>query len=86
MAHLIRQCLAPVLALGALLWTTTAAADPPPAAENITEYSFVDELVKGDLANPNGEVLQFRPPNERKSLIRIREHYIDRLLKSVENL
>lgn len=74
------------LGLATLLWSAPASADPPPAANDITEYTFVDELVKGALASPNGEVLMSRPPGERKSLIRVREHYIDRLLKSIENL
>lgn len=61
-----------------------ALADEP--GENVTQYSFVDELVQGDLTNPNGEVLTVRPRGERQSLVRARPHFIPELLKSVERL
>ncbi|MDD9935474.1 MAG: hypothetical protein OXT09_17830 [Myxococcales bacterium] len=51
-----------------------------------TSYDFEDELVHGDLVAPNGEILTARRKGQRESLIRIREHFIDHLLKSVERL
>jgi hypothetical protein len=63
--------------------TVSAAAQD---AENTTSYDFEDDLVQGDLVRPDGENLMVRRRGARESLIRIREHFIPELLKSVENL
>jgi len=65
------------------------AQDAPAAAgggENTTSYDFEDDLVQGDLVRPDGENLMVRRRGARESLIRIREHFVPELLKSVENL
>jgi len=54
--------------------------------ENATAYDFEDDLVTGDLVRPDGENLMVRRKGARESLIKIREHFIPELLKSVENL
>jgi len=63
---------------------------PAPAAGggggDTTSYDFEDDLVQGDLVRPDGENLMVRRRGARESLIRIREHFINELLKSVENL
>ena len=62
---------------------------PPPAAGgggDTTTYDFEDDLVQGDLVRPDGENLMVRRRGARESLIRVREHFISELLKSVENL
>lgn len=51
-----------------------------------TTYDFEDDLVQGDLVRPDGENLMVRRRGARESLIRVREHFINELLKSVENL
>jgi hypothetical protein len=51
-----------------------------------TTYDFEDDLVTGDLVRPDGELLNVRRRGDRRSLIRIREHFIPEMLKSVENL
>lgn len=51
-----------------------------------TTYSFEDDLVTGDLVRPDGEMLNVRRRGARSSLIRIREHFVPEMLKSVENL
>ncbi len=53
---------------------------------NTTTYDFEDDLVTGDLVRPDGELLNVRRRGSRSSLIRIREHFIPEMLKSVENL
>jgi len=58
----------------------------PAAAQDETSYDFEDDLVQGDLVRPDGENLMVRRKGARESLIRIREHFIPELLKSVENL
>ena len=56
------------------------------AEGEVTEFNFDDELVTGDLVRPDGELLQVRRRGRRSSLIRIREHFIPEMLKSVEDL
>lgn len=51
-----------------------------------TTYSFEDDLVSGDLVRPDGDLMRVRRRGVRPSLIRIREHFIPEMLKSVENL
>ncbi len=51
-----------------------------------TTYDFEDDLVSGDLVRPDGELLNVRRRGRRSSLIRIREHFIPEMLKSVEDL
>jgi hypothetical protein len=67
-----------------------AAGGAPPAGGggggDATSYDFEDDLVQGDLVRPDGENLMVRRRGARESLIRVREHFINELLKSVENL
>jgi hypothetical protein len=65
-----------------------AAGEPAPAGGggDTTTYDFEDDLVTGDLVRPDGELLNVRRRGSRASLIRIREHFIPEMLKSVENL
>ena len=51
-----------------------------------TTYNFEDDLVTGDLVRPDGELLNVRRRGRRASLIRVREHFVPEMLKSVENL
>jgi hypothetical protein len=68
----------------------TAAAQEANAAGggggSATTYDFDDDLVQGDLVRPDGENLMVRRRGARESLIKIREHFVPELLKSVENL
>jgi hypothetical protein len=68
---------------GALVGTSSAAAQDGGEA---TTYDFEDDLVTGDLVRPDGEMLSVRRRGRRASLIRIREHFVPEMLKSVENL
>jgi hypothetical protein len=75
----------------AMIAAPAAAQDAPaPAAGggggDATTYDFEDDLVQGDLVRPDGENLMARRRGARESLIKIREHFINELLKSVENL
>jgi hypothetical protein len=56
------------------------------AQDDTTSYDFEDDLVQGDLVRPDGENLLVRRRGARESLIKIREHFIPELLKSVEDL
>ena len=50
------------------------------------EMTFTDELVQGQLVRPDGESTRVRRRAAGISLIRIREHFVPEMLKSVENL
>jgi hypothetical protein len=51
-----------------------------------TEYSFDDDVVTGDLVRPDGELTVVRKRGKERSLIRVRQHFIPEMLKSVEDL
>lgn len=51
-----------------------------------TEYVFTDEVVAGDLENPNGELLRVKRQARRQTLIRLRESFIDELAVSIDDL
>jgi hypothetical protein len=74
------------LALGSTFALSTAVAAQEAGGGNATSYDFEDDLVQGDLVRPDGENLMVRRRGARESLIKIREHFVPELLKSVENL
>lgn len=77
------------LVCGACLFSLSFAASHVRAQEaggGATSYNFEDDLVQGDLVRPDGENLMVRRRGARESLIKIREHFVPELLKSVENL
>jgi hypothetical protein len=69
-----------------------AQAAPAPAqaggggSPRTQEFNFTDELVSGQLVRPDGESTRVRRRGPGISLIRIREHFVPEMLKSVENL
>jgi len=63
-----------------------AAAQDSGGGGGTTTYDFEDDLVTGDLVRPDGELLNVRRRGSRASLIRVREHFVPEMLKSVENL
>ena len=51
-----------------------------------TEYTFDDDVVTGDLVRPDGELTVVRKKGKERSLIRVRQHFIPEMLKSVEDI
>jgi hypothetical protein len=51
-----------------------------------TEYSFDDDVVQGDLVRPDGELTVVRKKGKQRSLIRVRQHFVPEMLKSVEDI
>jgi hypothetical protein len=51
-----------------------------------TEYTFDDDLVTGDLVRPDTGDIVVRKQGKERSLIRVRQHFISEMLKSVEDL
>ena len=74
-----------ILGLSFLLVAPMASAQDE-GGDAATTYDFEDDLVTGDLVRPDGELLNVRRRGRRASLIRVREHFIPEMLKSVENL
>ena len=82
--------------LGALLMVSASALaqDQPAQAAGggggnvaqTTTYNFEDDIVQGDLVRPDGELALARRRGRQTSLIRVREHFVPEMLKSVENL
>jgi len=75
------------IAFGLVVGGSSFGITPVASAQGeSTTYDFEDDLVTGDLVRPDGEMLQVRRRGRRASLIRVREHFIPEMLKSVENL
>lgn len=74
-----------ILGLSAVSLAPVASAQDQ-GGDAATTYDFEDDLVTGDLVRPDGEMLNVRRRGRRASLIRVREHFIPEMLKSVENL
>lgn len=70
----------------AIAQTPPAAGGAQAGAQRTQEFNFTDELVQGQLVRPDGETSRVRRRSAGISLIRIREHFIPEMLKSVENL
>ncbi len=49
-------------------------------------YDFADDIVEGELVRPDGELIEGQRHREGSSLITIREHFIDKMIESVEDL
>ena len=83
----MRMLLAGLFFAGTLLMTHAVQAQSNNRdAPSTTTYDFEDDIVTGDLVRPDGELLAVRQRGARASLIRIREHFVPEMLKSVENL
>lgn len=65
---------------------TQSGAAQQGGATRTQEFNFTDELVQGQLVRPDGETSRVRRRSTGISLIRIREHFVPEMLKSVENL
>ena len=70
----------------AMAQTPPAAGAPAAGGGRTQEFNFTDELVQGQLVRPDGETSRVRRRSAGISLIRIREHFVPEMLKSVENL
>jgi hypothetical protein len=94
------KLVATLLALGFLAAAPAAfAADekapPPPGGggddsnttyKAKTVYDFEDDMVEGDLARPDGELVNALKKTEHSSLIEIRKDFIPEMLKSLEDI
>jgi hypothetical protein len=75
-----------VAVISGLVLATPDARAEDEFGSNTTEYNFDDDIVQGDLVRPDGEMAMARRAGRRSSLIRVREHFIPEMLKSVEDL
>jgi hypothetical protein len=51
-----------------------------------TTYDFEDDTIEGDLTKPDGEYVEARKKVPHSNLIRIREEFKDKVMKSVGEL
>ena len=51
-----------------------------------TVYDFEDDMVEGNLARPDGELVNALKKTEHSSLIEIRKDFIPEMLKSLEDI
>ena len=81
----MKKILAAVFMAVVLLTAGVVSAQGVQYAER-TEYSFDDDLVTGDLVRPDTGDIVVRKKGKERSLIRVRQHFITEMLKSVEDL
>ena len=72
--------------MGSSAFAQSRAGAQQAQAARTQEFNFTDELVQGQLVRPDGESTRVRRRAAGISLIRIREHFVPEMLKSVENL
>ena len=77
-----------ILALGGL---ALAADDDTVEKDGVlykkkTSYDFEDDVVEGELVRPEGEYIDTRRKSKHSSLIRIREHFIPEMLRTVNDI
>ena len=76
-----------VMAMSALALPALAqdsGEEPAPLAERTIDFS--DEIVEGELVRPDGEFIEGMQGRGSTSLIDIREHFIDKMIQSAEDL
>ena len=77
-------CGAMMLAVSGL--AVAAEGDSGVIYKKKTSYDFEDDLVEGELVRPEGEFIDTRKKSKHSSLIRIREHFIPEMLRSVNDI
>ena len=82
----MKRFIAAVCAALFLLVGVAALAQDDGYEKGVTEYSFDDENVLGDLVGPGGDLITTRHPGKQKSLIKVRRHFIPEMFKSVEDI
>ena len=75
-----------ILVGGAMVLAASAVLAQGVQYAEKTEYSFEDDVVTGDLVRPDGELTVVRKKGKARSLIRVRQHFIPEMLKSVEDI
>jgi hypothetical protein len=63
-----------------------ALAQKPDAKAKVKVYDFSGDTIEGDLIKPEGSTVDARDFAKHSSLIRIRKHFIEEILKSAEDL
>jgi hypothetical protein len=56
------------------------------AKAKVKVYDFSGDTIEGDLIKPEGSTVDARDFAKHSSLIRIRKHFIEEILKSAEDL
>ena len=78
--------LASALSILALLMVSSPLFAQESEALPERTYDFADDIVEGELVRPDGELIEGQRHRDGSSLISIREHFIDKMIESVEDL
>ncbi len=79
---LVAVCLSSNVALAQGHGTQSQPARTPPADQEMT---FTDELVQGQLVRPDETSVRGNRRAHGISLLRVRQHFVQEMLKTVEN-
>ena len=74
-----------------MLFSETASAQSAPPAAGViykkkTVFSFADDTIDGDLTRPDGAYVESRKRIRHSNLIRIRDNFRDKILKSASRI
>lgn len=75
-----------VIVLGLALAFPTVVGAAEKKDKGPKEINFEDDTIQGDLTKPDGEYIGARKKVTHTNLIRIREEFKDKVLKSVSDL
>lgn len=84
----MKKLAAAILALTTLALPLAASAQDhqrPAPPTNVTRYTFEDHPVPGRDYSAEGELLRVRARRDHGSLIRVRDHFVNEMVKTAEN-
>jgi hypothetical protein len=88
----MKRLLAALIALSVLGGGAAFAQDtggaPAPRVEykKKTSYDFEDDVVEGELVKPEGDFVGVRTKSKHSSLIKIRQDFVQEMVKSVNDI
>ena len=86
------QAMKPLFALAVLSLSTGVFAQAKKGDESNVRYNktttinFEDDTIEGDLTKPDGEYVEARKKVKHSNMIRVREHFKDKVMQSVGEL
>ena len=75
-----------LMAVSALAQGRAAKGGGDVQYKKTTEYSFDDDTIEGDLTKPDGEYVEARNRVKHSNLIKIREEFKEKVMRSVTEL
>jgi hypothetical protein len=84
----MKRVVTSILVAAFLAASATAWAQEESDDQELTEttYDFADDIVEGSLVRPEGDLIGALQQASTTSLINIREHFIDKMIESADDI